>query len=60
MRQGMGKSISQGAFIGNVKYRKAFERADSGRFSAYMEDVAENRIRLTLASYFRMTSACLS
>ena len=22
-----------------LKYRKAFERADSGRFSAYMEDV---------------------
>lgn len=35
-----------------LKYRKAFGRADSGRFSAYMEDVAENRDKINASVLF--------
>lgn len=35
-----------------LRYRNAFERADSGRFSAYMEDVAENRDKINASVLF--------
>lgn len=35
-----------------LKYRNAFERADSVRFSAYMEDVAENRDKINAKVLF--------
>ena len=35
-----------------LRYRKAFERADSGRFSAYMESVAENRNKINASVLF--------
>lgn len=35
-----------------LRYRNAFERADSGRFSAYMEEVAENRDKINASVLF--------